>query len=150
MGQPTDANATDYTAAAASLYSMPAPTQAPSMPSMSFSSGSRTGKAPQNSPCDTLFVWNLGPYSTAGTLEPVFKQMAGFAEFKFTSKPDGRNIAFIKFSSVDAASQAFPQVAGQQLDGSDGIKCDFAKTLWVLVGGISEDPEGKPPSNSGG
>jgi len=90
-------------------------------------SGGRGPNAPRNAPGDTLFLFNLGPTSSASSLEPLFTHLAGFMEFKASIQPGKKPMAFIKFQSVEYAQNALPQIDGQPLDGSDGIRADFAK-----------------------
>ncbi|XP_065944117.1 U1 small nuclear ribonucleoprotein A isoform X9 [Magallana gigas] len=91
-----------------------------------------------NSPCSTLFVANLGQFSSEQELKDLFNSFQGFSRLRMHNK-GGSPVAFVEFQDVRQASEAMGRLQGFVLLSSDrgGIRIEYAKNkMGEVVSGI--------------
>ncbi|XP_048748687.1 U1 small nuclear ribonucleoprotein A-like isoform X12 [Ostrea edulis] len=88
-----------------------------------------------NSPCSTLFVANLGQFSSEQELKDLFNSFQGFSRLRMHNK-GGSPVAFVEFQDVRQASEAMGRLQGFVLLSSDrgGIRIEYAKNKMGEVG----------------
>ncbi|XP_060552872.1 protein couch potato-like isoform X13 [Ruditapes philippinarum] len=81
-----------------------------------------------NSPCSTLFVANLGQFSSEQELKDLFSSFQGFSRLKMYNK-GGSPVCFVEYQEVKHASEAMSRLQGFVLLSSDrgGIRIEYAK-----------------------
>ncbi|XP_055872878.1 uncharacterized protein LOC106079313 isoform X10 [Biomphalaria glabrata] len=80
------------------------------------------------SPCSTLFVANLGQFSSEQELKDLFSSFQGFVRLRMHNK-GGSPVAFVEFQDVRQAQEAMTRLQGFVLLSSDrgGIRIEYAK-----------------------
>ncbi|XP_052694294.1 uncharacterized protein LOC128172558 isoform X19 [Crassostrea angulata] len=98
-----------------------------------------------NSPCSTLFVANLGQFSSEQELKDLFNSFQGFSRLRMHNK-GGSPVAFVEFQDVRQASEAMGRLQGFVLLSSDrgGIRIEYAKNKMGEVG-KKEETSGLSP-----
>ncbi|XP_062605418.1 U1 small nuclear ribonucleoprotein A-like isoform X2 [Saccostrea cucullata] len=88
-----------------------------------------------NSPCSTLFVANLGQFSSEQELKDLFNSFQGFSRLRMHNK-GGSPVAFVEFQDVRQAGEAMGRLQGFVLLSSDrgGIRIEYAKNKMGEVG----------------
>ncbi|XP_061191060.1 U1 small nuclear ribonucleoprotein A-like isoform X8 [Saccostrea echinata] len=88
-----------------------------------------------NSPCSTLFVANLGQFSSEQELKDLFNSFQGFSRLRMHNK-GGSPVAFVEFQDVRQAAEAMGRLQGFVLLSSDrgGIRIEYAKNKMGEVG----------------
>ncbi|KAJ8311549.1 hypothetical protein KUTeg_010904 [Tegillarca granosa] len=92
----------------------------------------------QNAPCSTLFVANLGQFSSEQELKDLFSSFQGFSRLRMHNK-GGSPVAFVEFQDVRQAMEAMNRLQGFVLLSSDrgGIRIEFAKNkMGEVVDGV--------------
>ncbi|GFR76466.1 protein couch potato [Elysia marginata] len=81
-----------------------------------------------SSPCSTLFVANLGQFSSEQELKDIFSSFQGFVRLRMHNK-GGSPVAFVEFQDVRQAQEAMTRLQGFVLLSSDrgGIRIEYAK-----------------------
>ncbi|RUS88128.1 hypothetical protein EGW08_004090 [Elysia chlorotica] len=81
-----------------------------------------------SSPCSTLFVANLGQFSSEQELKDIFSSFQGFVRLRMHNK-GGSPVAFVEFQDVRQAQEAMNRLQGFVLLSSDrgGIRIEYAK-----------------------
>eukprot|EP00106_Octopus_bimaculoides_P016325 XP_014783767.1 PREDICTED: protein couch potato-like isoform X9 [Octopus bimaculoides] len=81
-----------------------------------------------NAPCSTLFVANLGQFSSEQELKDLFSSFPGFCRLRMHNK-GGSPVAFVEFQDVRQATEAMNRLHGFVLLSSDrgGIRIEYAK-----------------------
>ncbi|XP_067653422.1 protein couch potato-like isoform X13 [Haliotis asinina] len=94
-----------------------------------------TTSAQQNAPCSTLFVANLGQFSSEQELKDLFNSFAGFSRLRMHNK-GGSPVAFVEYQDVAQASMAMNRLQGFVLLSSDrgGLRIEYAKNKMGEVG----------------
>ncbi|XP_065184003.1 RNA-binding protein with multiple splicing 2-like isoform X2 [Sycon ciliatum] len=84
--------------------------------------------AAKMSPCNTLFVANLGTYTTEQELREVFGRFPGFRRLRLHSK-GSTPVAFVEFTDETFAHNSLVYLQGFQLLSSErgGIRIEFAR-----------------------
>lgn len=91
--------------------------------------GTNNSSATQpNAPCSTLFVANLGQFSSEQELKDLFSSFPGFCRLRMHNK-GGSPVAFVEFQDVRQATEAMNRLHGFVLLSSDrgGIRIEYAK-----------------------
>ncbi|KAH9493027.1 hypothetical protein Btru_022560 [Bulinus truncatus] len=111
VGQPT--------LVSAPMLASPIPTCIPTSSTTSLS---------LSSPCSTLFVANLGQFSSEQELKDLFSSFQGFVRLRMHNK-GGSPVAFVEFQDVRQAQEAMTRLQGFVLLSSDrgGIRIEYAK-----------------------
>ncbi|KAK7095917.1 hypothetical protein V1264_005271 [Littorina saxatilis] len=89
-------------------------------------------------PCSTLFVANLGQFSSEQELKDLFSSFHGFSRLRMHNK-GGSPVAFVEFQDVRQATEAMGRLQGFVLLSSDrgGIRIEYAKNkMGEVVGGF--------------
>ncbi|XP_064596338.1 U1 small nuclear ribonucleoprotein A-like [Liolophura sinensis] len=87
-----------------------------------------------NSPCSTLFVANLGQFSSEQELKDIFKTFPGFSRIRMNSK-GGSPVAFVEFQDVLQATEAMNRLQGFVLLSSErGLRIEYAKNRMGEIG----------------
>ncbi|XP_048251222.1 U1 small nuclear ribonucleoprotein A-like isoform X4 [Haliotis rufescens] len=96
-----------------------------------------TTSAQQNAPCSTLFVANLGQFSSEQELKDLFNSFAGFSRLRMHNK-GGSPVAFVEYQDVAQASMAMNRLQGFVLLSSDrgGLRIEYAKNK---MGEVKDD-----------
>ncbi|XP_021373248.1 protein WHI4-like isoform X3 [Mizuhopecten yessoensis] len=94
---------------------------------------------PNNTPCSTLFVANLGQFSSEQELKDLFSSFQGFSRLRMHNK-GGSPVAFVEFQDVRQALEAKSRLQGFVLLSSDrgGIRIEYAKNRMGEVVGQNE------------
>ncbi|XP_033725731.1 uncharacterized protein LOC117315584 isoform X5 [Pecten maximus] len=94
---------------------------------------------PNNAPCSTLFVANLGQFSSEQELKDLFSSFQGFSRLRMHNK-GGSPVAFVEFQDVRQALEAKSRLQGFVLLSSDrgGIRIEYAKNRMGEVVGQNE------------
>lgn len=81
-----------------------------------------------NSPCSTLFVANLGQFSSEQELKDLFSSFQGFSRLRMYNK-GGSPVAFVEYQELRHATEALNRLQGFVLLSSDrgGIRIEYAK-----------------------
>ncbi|GAB1606268.1 uncharacterized protein LOC106878922 isoform X9 [Argonauta hians] len=81
-----------------------------------------------NAPCSTLFVANLGQFSSEQELKDLFSSFPGFCRLRMHNK-GGSPVAFVEYQDVRQATEAMNRLHGFVLLSSDrgGIRIEYAK-----------------------
>jgi len=81
-----------------------------------------------SSPCSTLFVANLGQFSSEQELKDLFSSFQGFVRLRMHNK-GGSPVAFVEFQDVRQAQEAMTRLQGFIPLSSDrgGIRIEYAK-----------------------
>nr|XP_014273792.1 protein couch potato isoform X2 [Halyomorpha halys] len=110
-------------------HSLPHFLPSPALASPVASSPTPAGTIPNNGPCSTLFVANLGQFVSEHELKEIFSSVPGFGRLRLHSK-GGKPVAFVEFKDVKAASGAMSALQGSFLLSSDrgAIRIEYAKT----------------------
>ncbi|KAL5020402.1 hypothetical protein ScPMuIL_003294 [Solemya velum] len=89
----------------------------------------------QNNPCSTLFVANLGQFSSEQELKDLFSSFQGYSRLRMHNK-GGSPVAFVEFQDVRQACEAMNRLQGFVLLSSDrgGIRIEYAKNKMGEVG----------------
>lgn len=98
--------------------------------------GTNNSSATQpNAPCSTLFVANLGQFSSEQELKDLFSSFPGFCRLRMHNK-GGSPVAFVEFQDVRQATEAMNRLHGFVLLSSDrgGIRIEYAKNKMGEVG----------------
>ncbi|KAJ7952829.1 putative RNA binding protein [Quillaja saponaria] len=85
---------------------------------------------PQNVPCPTLFVANLGPTCTEQELIQIFSRCPGFLKLKMQSTY-GAPVAFVDFQDTASSTGALNSLQGMILYSStagEGMRLEYAKS----------------------
>ncbi|XP_073996488.1 protein couch potato-like isoform X4 [Rhodnius prolixus] len=84
---------------------------------------------PNNGPCSTLFVANLGQFVSEHELKEIFSSLPGFGRLRLHTK-GGTPVAFVEFKDVKCAGHAMAALQGSYLLSSDrgAIRIEYAKT----------------------
>ncbi|XP_022977595.1 U1 small nuclear ribonucleoprotein A isoform X2 [Cucurbita maxima] len=85
---------------------------------------------PQNPPCPTLFVANLGPSCTEQELIQIFSRCPGFLKLKMQSTY-GAPVAFVDFQDTACSTGALNHLQGSILYSSppgEGMRLEYAKS----------------------
>ncbi|OQV16363.1 putative Protein couch potato [Hypsibius exemplaris] len=79
-------------------------------------------------PCNTLFVANLGPFTTDQEIKHLFSVFPGFSRYRVNTK-GGSPVAFVDFADVRCATNAMLSLQGMMLTTSErsGIRIEYAK-----------------------
>ncbi|XP_076438970.1 uncharacterized protein LOC143277898 [Babylonia areolata] len=99
------------------------------------------GVSPYSTPCSTLFVANLGQFSSEQELKDLFSSFHGFCRLRMHNK-GGSPVAFVEFQDVRQATEAMSRLQGFVLLSSDrgGIRIEYAKNKMGEVGAKLEFP----------
>jgi len=86
---------------------------------------STSGKAP----CNTLFLANLGRYTTEQEIRSVFGLLPGFRKMKFNAVPNKTPVCFVDFVDLTTAQAAMTTYQGHMLPSSEGsgLRIEYAK-----------------------
>ncbi|XP_063437745.1 uncharacterized protein LOC134718859 isoform X5 [Mytilus trossulus] len=105
---------------------------------MSTPSTSSSPLMQQNAPCSTLFVANLGQFSSEQELKDLFSSFQGFNRLRMHNK-GGSPVAFVEFQDLKQATEALNRLQGFVLLSSDrgGIRIEYAKNkMGEVVSGL--------------
>lgn len=107
------------------------PTSIASTPAASLlcAIGSNSMPAPENPPCNTLYVGNLPPNASEMELRAIFCIVQGFRRLSFKPKLGGSPMCFVEFEDVPAATTAMETLHGTLLSNSTkgGIRLSYSK-----------------------
>jgi len=110
-----------------SVYSTPEPDKKLRIEPSSMSSyGSSGGRAA----CNTLFLANLGRYTTEQEVRSLFTLCPGFRKMKFNAVSGKTPVCFVDFIDVSTAQAAMSTYQGHLLassEGGSGIRIEYAK-----------------------
>ncbi|CAH1788753.1 unnamed protein product [Owenia fusiformis] len=82
-----------------------------------------------SAPCSTLFVANLGQFSSEQELKDIFSSFPGFSRLKMHNK-GGSPVAFVEYQDLRFANEAMQRLQGFVLLSSErggGLRIEFAK-----------------------
>lgn len=99
------------------------------------------GGVSYTTPCSTLFVANLGQFSSEQELKDLFSSFHGFSRLRMHNK-GGSPVAFVEFQDVRQATEAMSRLQGFVLLSSDrgGIRIEYARNKMGEVGAKLEFP----------
>jgi len=95
-------------------------------PDKKFRSESGSAKAP----CNTLFLANLGRYTTEQEVRNLFGMLPGFRKLKFNSVPNKTPVCFVDFVDTTTSQAAMTTYQGHLLassEGGAGVRIEYAK-----------------------
>lgn len=90
--------------------------------------GGGGGGGPDNPPCNTLFVGNLGEHVSESELQSVFGPRPGYRQVKVLRQPHS-TVCFVEFADVESATAAHSEVQGAILTSSERgpLRVQFSK-----------------------
>ncbi|XP_014256226.1 protein couch potato isoform X3 [Cimex lectularius] len=105
------------------------PSPALASPVGSSPTSQQQAHVPNNGPCSTLFVANLGQFVSEHELKEIFSSLPGFGRLRLHTK-GGKPVAFVEFKDVKCAARAMTALQGSFLLSSDrgAIRIEYAKT----------------------
>lgn len=113
--------------------------------------GGGGGSQPDNPPCNTLFVGNLGEGALEGELHGIFGAMPGYRQCKLVRQAHG-TVCFVEFEDIETATAAHSAAQGMTLrsGGPGPMRVQFSKNPWGRKRDGSFHPGSAAAEASGG
>jgi len=94
-------------------------------------------------PCNTLFLANLGRYTTEQEIRNLFGMLPGFRKLKFNSVANKTPVCFVDFIDHTTSQAAMTTYQGHLLassEGGSGMRIEYAKKPMLPSEGVASVP----------